>query len=42
LSGYSYFRTIWRLVAAFILFVIINLLLAFAAIVIIAFSIDLK
>ena len=42
LSGYSYFSTIWRLVAAFIPFVIISLLLAFAAIVIIAFSIDLK
>jgi len=40
LSGYSYFSTIWRLVAAFIPFVIISLLLAFAAIVIIAFSID--
>ena len=42
LSGFSYFSTIWRLVAAFIPFVIISLLLAFAAIVIIAFSIDLK
>jgi hypothetical protein len=42
LSGYSYFSTIWRLVAAFIPFVILCLLLAFAAIVIIAFSIDLK
>ena len=42
LSGYSYFSTIWRLVAAFIPFVIISLLLAFAAVVIIAFSIDLK
>lgn len=40
LSGFSYFSTIWRLVAAFIPFVIISLLLAFAAIVIIAFSID--
>ena len=40
LSGYSYFSTIWRLVAAFIPFVILCLLLAFAAIVIIAFSID--
>ena len=42
LSGYSYSSTIWRLVAAFIPFVILCLLLAFAAIVIIAFSIDLK
>ena len=41
-SGYSYFSTIWRLLAAFIPFVIISLLLAFAAIVIIAFSIDLN
>ena len=40
LSGYSYFSTIWRLVAAFIPFVILCLLLAFAAVVIIAFSID--
>ncbi|MBQ3768281.1 MAG: hypothetical protein II866_04710 [Prevotella sp.] len=40
--GYSYFSTIWRLVAAFIPFVILCLLLAFAAVVIIAFSIDLK
>jgi hypothetical protein len=38
--GYSYFSTIWRLVAAFIPFVILCLLLAFAAVVIIAFSID--
>lgn len=40
LSGFSYFSTIWRLVAAFIPFVILCLLLAFAAVVIIAFSID--
>ena len=42
LGNRGMFRSIWRLVAAFIPFVIISLLLAFAAIVIIAFSIDLK
>ena len=41
LSGYSYLSTIWRLLAAFIPFVIFSLLLAFAVIVIIGFSIDL-
>ena len=40
LSGYSYLSTIWRLLAAFIPFVILCLLLAFAGIIIIAFSID--
>ena len=40
LSGYSYVSTIWRLLVAFIPFVILCLLLAFAGIVIIAYSID--
>lgn len=40
LSGYSYPTTIWRLLAALIPFVILCLLLAFAAIVIIVYSID--
>ncbi len=40
LSGYSFFSTIWRLLVAFIPFVILCLLLAFAGIIIIAFTID--
>ena len=40
LSGYSYFSTIWRLVAAFIPFVILSLLLTLAGIIILAFTID--
>ena len=40
LSGYSYASTIWRLLAALIPFLILSLLLAFAVIVIIGFSID--
>ena len=39
LSGYSYVSTIWRLIAALIPFIIICLLLAFAAIIIIGYSI---
>lgn len=41
LSGYSYFSTIWRLVAAFIPFVIMCMILLIAGIIIIAFSIKL-
>ena len=40
LSGYGYWGTIWRLIAAFIPFVILCLLLAFAGIIIIAYTID--
>ena len=40
LSGYSYFSTIWRLVAAFIPFAIMCMILLIAGIIIIAFSID--
>ena len=40
LSGYSYVSTIWRLLAAFIPFAILCLLLAFAGIIIIAYTID--
>jgi hypothetical protein len=40
LSGYSYVSTIWRLIAAFIPFIILCLLLLFAAIFIIAYSIS--
>ena len=40
LSGYSYFSTIWRLLTAFIPFVILSLLLAIAGIIILAFNID--
>lgn len=39
LSGYSYVSTIWRLIAALIPFIIMFLLLAFAAIIIIGYSI---
>ena len=39
LSGYSYVSTIWRLIAALIPFIIICLLLTFAAIIIIGYSI---
>ena len=39
LSGYSYVSTIWRLLAALIPFIIMFLLLAFAAIIIIGYSI---
>jgi len=39
-SGYSYVSTVWRLLAALIPFVILCLLLAFAGIVIIVYSID--
>ena len=41
LSGYSYFSTIWRLLAAFIPFVIMCMILLIAGIIIIAFSIKL-
>jgi len=41
LSGYSYFSTIWRLVAAFIPFAIMCMILLIAGIIIIAFSIKL-
>ena len=40
LSGYSYFSTIWRLLAAFIPFAIMCMILLIAGIIIIAFSID--
>jgi hypothetical protein len=40
LSGYSYVSTFWRLLAALIPFIILYLLLAFAGIIIIAYSID--
>jgi hypothetical protein len=40
LSGYSYVSTFWRLLAALIPFIILCLLLAFAGIIIIAYSID--
>ena len=39
LSGYSYVSTIWRLLAALIPFIIMGLLLLFAAIIIIGYSI---
>ena len=39
LSGYSYVSTIWRLIAALIPFIIMGLLLAFAAIIIIVSTI---
>lgn len=39
LSGYSYFSTIWRLLAAFIPFAIMCMILLIAGIIIIAFSI---
>ena len=39
-SGYSYVSTVWRLLAALIPFVILCLLVAFAGIVIIVYSID--
>ena len=41
LSGYSYFSTIWRLLAAFIPFAIMCMILLIAGIIIIAFSIKL-
>ena len=40
LSGYSYFSTIWRLLAAFIPFAIMCMILLIAGIIIIAFSVD--
>ena len=40
LSGYSYLSTIWRLLAAFIPFIIMSLILLIAGIIILAFSID--
>ena len=39
LSGYSYFSTIWRLLAAFITFVFFSLLLFVGVIIIIALNI---
>ena len=41
LSGYSYFSTIWRLLAAFIPFAIMCMILLISGIIIIAFSIKL-
>ena len=39
LSGYSYFSTIWRLIAAFIPFVILCLLSLLVGIIIIGYSV---